>query len=437
MVDATVGVRIRSEGADELKTRLRELRTEFERGDISVSEYSKGLRGVNRDARSMTQQSQVATRVFLAQHPAINSLSRAMSTFGSISRTALSITTAFSVAKLAFGGSTSAMMELQSELAEAERNFNKLNEAGDKIGATEQKENIDILKQKIKELTDSASEEKIVNLVNLGSTVSLMGGSITSIIKNKDAFSGVFKGIAHALGSKTDAATPMGAIRSFNTGIGTSTANMGKMVKYVPTFTGALTNISTFAGTAAGGVEALNTAMGASTLAAGGLVAAATPLATILSSVAGTLGPIIAAWGSIRPLIEQFAGQAFPQPQYAEAAPMPTTPAGGGKSNGAGAGDKPFTYKGLTGQAAINAKKAGFADGGIIKEPTMLFGMRSGGMGIMAEKGPEAIMPLKSGSGGSSGGNTTIIVQGSVIRESELWGIVNKYGLRDLKRSGF
>jgi hypothetical protein len=56
-------------------------------------------------------------------------------------------------------------------------------------------------------------------------------------------------------------------------------------------------------------------------------------------------------------------------------------------------------------------KVFGFAHGGIISEPTAMIGMRSGSLGIMAERGPEAIVPL----GGRGGGMAlTVNVYGSV-----------------------
>lgn len=68
---------------------------------------------------------------------------------------------------------------------------------------------------------------------------------------------------------------------------------------------------------------------------------------------------------------------------------------------------------GLLSSAAGGIKKFfGFANGGIISEPTAMVGMRSGNLGIMAERGPEAIVPL--GGGGGGGMALTVNVYGSV-----------------------
>jgi phage-related minor tail protein len=64
----------------------------------------------------------------------------------------------------------------------------------------------------------------------------------------------------------------------------------------------------------------------------------------------------------------------------------------------------------------IGGMGVGFAKGGVIHRPTV-FPM-AGGMGLMGEAGPEAVMPLQrdaSGnlgvSGGGGGGGPTIIIQ--------------------------
>jgi len=68
---------------------------------------------------------------------------------------------------------------------------------------------------------------------------------------------------------------------------------------------------------------------------------------------------------------------------------------------------------GLVSSAAGGIKKFfGFANGGIISEPTAMVGMRSGNLGMMAERGPEAIVPL--GGRGGGGMALTVNVYGSV-----------------------
>ena len=69
------------------------------------------------------------------------------------------------------------------------------------------------------------------------------------------------------------------------------------------------------------------------------------------------------------------------------------------------------------GNAFSNGQLLPFADGGVVNSPS-LFGMQGGGMGLMGEAGPEAIMPLARAPDGSLGvrggggtSNVTINIQ--------------------------
>jgi hypothetical protein len=63
----------------------------------------------------------------------------------------------------------------------------------------------------------------------------------------------------------------------------------------------------------------------------------------------------------------------------------------------------------------------GFAEGGIIREPTMMLGIRSGRRSVMAEDGPEAIVPLGGGSSSSSMANSvTIVINGPVLTDDPI-----------------
>jgi hypothetical protein len=62
-----------------------------------------------------------------------------------------------------------------------------------------------------------------------------------------------------------------------------------------------------------------------------------------------------------------------------------------------------------------------YASGGIISEPTMMFGMRSGRRGVMGESGPEEIVPIGGGSSSSSMSNAvTIVINGPVLTDDPI-----------------
>ena len=101
---------------------------------------------------------------------------------------------------------------------------------------------------------------------------------------------------------------------------------------------------------------------------------------------------------------------------------------GGGKPAPAPA--PTVTYKGLTGQAAINAKKAGFAAGGsfIAGSPQMI---------KVGEAGAERVDVTPLGSRGGSGGGTVINnyynIAGSVWSQNELMAVIDNHRKRAVR----
>jgi hypothetical protein len=75
------------------------------------------------------------------------------------------------------------------------------------------------------------------------------------------------------------------------------------------------------------------------------------------------------------------------------------------------------------GIAAAGSVFTGFhAQGGVIDEPSVITGMRTGNTSIAGEAGPEAIVPLSGGSGQGAGGSITININGQFIDgDSNSW----------------
>lgn len=76
----------------------------------------------------------------------------------------------------------------------------------------------------------------------------------------------------------------------------------------------------------------------------------------------------------------------------------------GGSFGGASAGSLPVNYTQANGGAWMNGMQM-YANGGVVGSPT-IFG-HSRGLGMMGEKGPEAILPLTRGADGKLGVNST------------------------------
>jgi hypothetical protein len=99
--EAEVRVRIQQERAEEARQRL--LETKAALFGVSTEQLSNAhtKRELARDANILQNMERIKTRIYLAPHPVTNNLTRAMSTFGSISHGILSITASFSTAILA------------------------------------------------------------------------------------------------------------------------------------------------------------------------------------------------------------------------------------------------------------------------------------------------------------------------------------------------
>ncbi len=152
MVEVPLSWKLSVSGAQDVKTQLQDIKNQFDRGEISTTQYAKGLREVNRDARTLTRTSDLQKNVFMASHPVINQLSRSMSAMNSVAHTALSISNALNLLWLRQGEDSTALAVAQHDLAQAQRDHNKAIAEGDLAAAAEAMERIRIASAQIKEL---------------------------------------------------------------------------------------------------------------------------------------------------------------------------------------------------------------------------------------------------------------------------------------------
>lgn len=147
MVEVPLSWKLSVSGAEDVKAKLQDIQNQFNRGEVSSTEYAKGLREVNRDARTLTRQSDIQKNVFLAQYPAVNQLSRGLSAFNSVANAGVSIMNSLNLMFLRQGQDTTALAKLNSDIAETQRELNKAMMAGDWSKVEE-------LKSKLQELTN-------------------------------------------------------------------------------------------------------------------------------------------------------------------------------------------------------------------------------------------------------------------------------------------
>jgi len=94
-------------------------------------------------------------QILLASHPALQTYTRAMSVFGHVASTALSVMNALNIASLNNNTASQGLRDAELELIEARKELARLDEAG--LGGTIQWE---LQKQKVEELTRAVEEHK-------------------------------------------------------------------------------------------------------------------------------------------------------------------------------------------------------------------------------------------------------------------------------------
>jgi hypothetical protein len=178
-------------GATEVKTKLAELQRQFDQNAISAEDYAKGLREVARDSTTFTNSMNLQNRVFLATHPNLQRMSRAMSTVASVSRTLLTITNALNLARIASQGISSEQLDIESQIAQTLRAIARETDP-EKLQALN--EQLAVLRARLQELVSAETEQKINNLITLIGSVGLAVGGISSALA-KIGGSGLLAGI--------------------------------------------------------------------------------------------------------------------------------------------------------------------------------------------------------------------------------------------------
>ena len=183
MVEVPLSWRLQITGAEQVKARLQEINQQFRNGEIDATSYAKGIREINRDARSFVNIGNVSKNVFLAQHPALNNLSRAMSTFSSVSHTALTIANSLNIMLLKQTTQSAASLETRRLINEETRKLNRLEAEGlkgtEEYRASREKLNILLVQE-----TELLKQNNLswIDTVTILSSVSFAIGSLTPVV---------------------------------------------------------------------------------------------------------------------------------------------------------------------------------------------------------------------------------------------------------------
>lgn len=177
MADSTISLRVQQLGAEGVRNRIREINAELKAGKPVTKELGKEMKELSTQVNAQSRIVKLNERAWLDQHQTLQTTARIMSTVGSVARSVLAITTAFSVAASAFGDKNSSLVEAEGGLARAHRDLNAALQSGDLEKQAEAQESINVWTAKIKELKNQDLQGVATNILNLGATIALLGSS--------------------------------------------------------------------------------------------------------------------------------------------------------------------------------------------------------------------------------------------------------------------
>lgn len=198
-------------GADDVKRQISDLQSKFASGQITTDQYAKGLRDASRQSGALANQSRVTNQLFLAQHPVLNQVSKSVSAFTGIMRTALSVQQALNIATLVMQGSSKGLAEQQNKLAEAQYELNKALESGDPEAISRALGRYNTEAAKLKELQDEIAAQKFNNMITLGVSIALITGEMIQLIAKYPEMKATFQAIRGVIAQSFES----GRIRNF------------------------------------------------------------------------------------------------------------------------------------------------------------------------------------------------------------------------------
>lgn len=219
MADSEVALRVQQLGAEGVRTRLREITAELRAGKPVTKELYTEVRELSTQVNTQNRVVALSTRAWQENHQTLMIAGRVMSSVGSIARSVLAITTAFSVATLAFGKNSSDLVEAEGDLAIANRELVAALQSGDPEKIAQAQENINKFTARVKELKDQKVQDIATGILNTSATIAIMGSSaITAstklgpLLEKLPGLTGMMTGLSAASWA---AAIPLLAIAAF------------------------------------------------------------------------------------------------------------------------------------------------------------------------------------------------------------------------------
>lgn len=412
--DAEVKVKLKAEGAEETKARLLETRAALVGVSSEQLKNAQTQRQAARDANVLNNAESYRTRIYLAQHPILNQVTRGLCDFAGVGRNALAITTAISTAYTAFGKVNEEAAQIQAHIAEKQRELaiEMAKAFPDPMIVANLTGDLHALNAEMDANKQAEQQGFIANLLIIGSTVATAGHAIAAVVTKIGASFPHLTSLTTAFGSIPTLVAQAGAVMAgFFAGTWLRENVLPDWFKKpiddfffkgIPDAVAA--GVGSFLGFGRSLADIWPTIQDGFTSFWNGMV----------NTVTSAVGIIIKSVRSVIDAIAKLPGKA---------------------ANAIGGGIASLVGSFFPSAGAHNAR----ANGGMITEPVMGVGLNSGQTWSFGEAGPEMVIP-SGGRGGGGGGRTINVyatVEGSLLAQRELDKGVDKAMKDTLKRHGW
>ena len=447
MADPSINITYKfgSEGTDQVKSELDQLSDAFNRAKASGGNFGKEQSALSSVVNRRIGEDRLQNRLFLAQHPNILKLSRAMSTLSSITRTILTISNALNISKIRGqqidAEGIAGQNRINALIRERKNELAKLNPSVEKLASIEEELNVEYALQRehIQALKDSEFESWITSITSalyaLSTPISLItlhGAKIVGVFTAIGATFTTFASIVGAFfaSSAIVSALPLFASRFLDLipGMKELQKSFGEWLRSLGTLDATwldeaipkffnediplavgnaglaltqffLTDLPLWAGT---GLELLKTAFITTW---NGIVSAVNVgINSVISGINFIVNGAITAINSFISMINRILSRA-------RLSSIPLIP----------------SFSGIP-QVSLPLIAAAKGFDGMVNRPTMF---------LAGEAGPEQVSITPNGGRSGSGSTLIINVGGSVVTERKLAQIVDQYQKQNLKSRGF
>lgn len=182
MSQAGIAYRVQQLGAEGVRQRIAEINTEIKAGAPITKDLKKEMSELSTQVGAQERLTRLNTQAWKANHTTLLDATKVMSGIGSAARTAMVVTSAWSLASLAFSHTSSGLLEARQQLSLAEAKLkDAMNRGADQETISALEESVNSARVKVKEFEDQEMQQLITTTTNAIATFAVMGSSITQM----------------------------------------------------------------------------------------------------------------------------------------------------------------------------------------------------------------------------------------------------------------